>query len=161
MFVPTTASEKVENLIKSKNLVIVAGHSGCGKTAIVRHVALKYRKSGWVVKPVDKVGEIKKAYTSGRFKRNKTIFVLNDPIGKESLSDILHTKWKKYEETLETFLQYVKLVITCRTCIIFDTRVRGLFQERSNILVVDNDQNKLSYCEKEAMLKKYTTNEAI
>ena len=144
MFVPTTASEKVENLIKSKNLVIVAGHSGCGKTAIVRHVALKYKKSGWVVKPVDKVGEIKKAYTSGRFERNKTIFVLNDPIGKESLSDILHTKWKKYEETLETFLQYVKLVITCRTCIIFDTRVRGLFQESSNILVVDNDHNKLS-----------------
>ena len=45
MFVQTTASEKVENLIKSKNLVIVAGHSGCGKTAIVQHIALKYRKS--------------------------------------------------------------------------------------------------------------------
>ena len=55
MFVPTTANEKVESLIKAKNLVIVAGHSGCGKTAIVQHIALKYRKNGWVVKPVDAV----------------------------------------------------------------------------------------------------------
>nr|XP_022293967.1 uncharacterized protein LOC111104356 isoform X1 [Crassostrea virginica] len=161
MFVQTTASENVENLIKSKNLVIVAGHSGCGKTVIARHVALKYRESGWVVKPVDKVGEIKKAYTSGRFKQNKTMFVLDDPIGKEYLSEILHTKWKKYEETLSTFLKNVKLVITCRTGIIFDTRVKGLFQERSNIVVVDDNQNKLSYSEKKIMLKKYTTSEDI
>ena len=161
MFVQTTASEKVENLIKSKNLVIVAGHSGCGKTAIVQHMSLKYRKKGWLVKPVDTVREIKKAYTSGRFKQNKTIFVLNDPIGKESLSEILHTKWKKYEETFKTFLQHVKIVLTCRTSIIFDTRVKGLLKERSHIVVVDDDKNKLSHSEKKTMLKKYTTSEDI
>ena len=58
MFCPTTACRKVENIIKRKNLVIVAGHSGCGKTAIVQHIALKYRENGWVVKPVDDVDEI-------------------------------------------------------------------------------------------------------
>ena len=43
MFFPTKACRKVENVIKRKNLVIVAGQSGCGKTAIVQHIALKYR----------------------------------------------------------------------------------------------------------------------
>ena len=161
MFVPTKASEKVENLIKSKNLVIVAGHSGCGKTAIVQHIALKYRKNGWVVKPVDKVKEIKNAYTSGRFKQNKTIFVLNDPIGKESLCEISYTTWKKYEETLKSFLHNVKLVLTCRTYIIFDSKVKGLFQDRSNIVVVDDNENKLNEMEKRKMLKQYTISKDI
>ena len=161
MFVPTTASENVENLIRSKNLVIVAGHPGCGKTAIVNHIALKYRKNGWFVKPVEQLKEIKQVYMSGKFKQNKTIFVLNDPIGRESLSEILYTIWKQYEKTLKTVLQNVKIVLTSRKCIIFDTRVKGLFQDRTNIVVVDDNQNKLSHSEKKTMLKKYTTSEDI
>uniref|UniRef100_A0A8W8NYJ4 Novel STAND NTPase 3 domain-containing protein n=1 Tax=Magallana gigas TaxID=29159 RepID=A0A8W8NYJ4_MAGGI len=42
-FVETKASREVEGLIKCQNIVIVTGHTGCGKSAIVHHVALKYR----------------------------------------------------------------------------------------------------------------------
>lgn len=160
-FFPTTACRNVENVIKRKNLVIVAGHSGCGKTAIVQHIALKYRKNGWVVKPVDDVDEIKTAYTSGKFKTHKTIFVFNDPIGKECLNDMLYTEWKKYERTLTLFLKNVKLLLTCRTYIVFNPDVKGLFQEKSNIVVVDDEQNKLIYSEKRDIFRKYTKIDGI
>nr|XP_022292004.1 serine/threonine-protein phosphatase 6 regulatory ankyrin repeat subunit C-like [Crassostrea virginica] len=161
MFLATMASKKVENLIRDKNLVIVTGDSGCGKKTIVQHIALKYMANKWVVKPVDVVEEIKTAYTSGNYIKNKTIFVLNDPIGKESLDDILYSTWKKYEKTLSIFLQSVKLVLTCRKKIVFDDRVKGLFEERSNIVVVDDNHNKLSIDEKRKFLTKYTKIEGI
>ncbi|XP_052703942.1 uncharacterized protein LOC128180116 isoform X2 [Crassostrea angulata] len=53
-FILTKACEEVEKLIINRNLVIVAGHSGSGKSAIIQHIALKYREQGWTVKRVKK-----------------------------------------------------------------------------------------------------------
>ena len=88
IFVSTNASRNVEELSKSKNLVIVAGHSGCGKSATVQHIALQYRREGWDVKPVDTIEEIKETYVSETFTENKTVCVYHDPIGKESYNEI-------------------------------------------------------------------------
>nr|XP_022301168.1 uncharacterized protein LOC111109381 [Crassostrea virginica] len=161
MFVPTKASKEVGKMIKHKRLVIVAGHSGCGKTAIVQHIALMYRRHGWLIKPVDTVQEIKDAYISEKYKKDKTMFVFNDPIGKEAISEVLYTEWKKYEQTLTRFLTSVKIVLTCRKCIVFDTRVKGLFEERSNIVVIDDDKNKLSDSEKCQILQNFTNHKGI
>ena len=128
-FVETKATEKVKQMIKSKNIVIVTGFSGSGKSAIIQHIALDYRKKGWVIKPVDAIEELKDAYYSENFKENKTIFVFNDPIGKEVFDDILYCSWKKYENTLKVFLKKVKLLITCRKQILNDPRTKGLFAE--------------------------------
>ena len=110
---------------------------------------------------MDEVEDIKIAYTSREFIKNKTIFVINDPIGKECLNEILYTTWKKYDQMLTCFLKSVKLILTCRTCIVFDTRVKGLFQDKSNVGVVDDINNKLNHIEKRALLKKYTESEEI
>uniref|UniRef100_K1Q8Z4 Novel STAND NTPase 3 domain-containing protein n=1 Tax=Magallana gigas TaxID=29159 RepID=K1Q8Z4_MAGGI len=58
LFISTRACKKVEQLIKNQNLVIVAGHSGSGKSAIIQHIALKYRSQGWTVKPIYEVREL-------------------------------------------------------------------------------------------------------
>lgn len=63
-FISTKACEEVERLTRSQNLVIVAGNSGSGKSAIIQHIALKYRSEGWVVKLVDEVKDIHKLYSS-------------------------------------------------------------------------------------------------
>ena len=88
MFVPTKAIKEVWKMMKYKRLVIVAGHSGCGKTAIVQHIALRYRRHDWLIKPVDTVIEIKEAYTFKDYIKSNTMFVFNDPIGEESLSEV-------------------------------------------------------------------------
>ena len=154
-FVETKATEKIKLMIETKNLVIVTGFSGSGKSAIIQHIALDYRKKGWVIRPVDAIEEIKDDYNSESFKENKTIFVFNDPIGKEVFDDILYCFWKKYENTLKNFLGKVKLLMTCRKQILNDSRTKGLFAEKKNIIDIDDDQYKLSRDEKMQIFKKY------
>ena len=156
LFVPTKSSRNVEYMIESQNLVIVAGHSGSGKSTMTQHIALKYRRKGWVVKPVNTVEEIRAVYASGKFQSNKTIFVLHDPIGKESYNEILYTSWKKYEQTLKVSLINVKLLLTSRLWILSDKRVKGLdLVNKENIFIIDDQENKLSDDEKRQIFKKY------
>ncbi|XP_078311884.1 uncharacterized protein LOC144618852 isoform X2 [Crassostrea virginica] len=156
LFVQTKATEQVEKMIETRNLVIVTGHSGSGKSATVHHIALKHRIEGWAIKSVDTIEEIKEAYSSKDYKENKTLFVFDDPIGKEVFDDILYSSWKKYEDTLKLFLQKVKLLMTCRKQILYDSRTSGLFQEeKQSIIEIDDDNHKLSPDEKIKIFKKY------
>ena len=51
-FVSTKAAKNVGHMVETSNLVIVTGHSGSGKSAIIQHIALQYREQGWRVKSV-------------------------------------------------------------------------------------------------------------
>ncbi|XP_062587382.1 uncharacterized protein LOC134249032 [Saccostrea cucullata] len=154
-FVPTTASQFVEDKIKSQNLVTVVGNSGCGKTAVIQHIALKLKEEGWVIKPVDEVREIKDLFSTASLPHNETLFVLNDPIGKETLDEISYNSWKTYEKTIVTRLEKVKLLVSCRKSVISDKRLEGILKKDSNIVEIDNDKLKLSAKEKEEILEKY------
>ena len=69
VFIETKATEKVKLMVKTKNLVIVTGFSGSGKSATIQHIALDYRRKGWVIRPVDAIEEIKDAYYSKNLKK--------------------------------------------------------------------------------------------
>lgn len=58
LFVETKASNEVEGLIKNQNFVIVTGHTGSGKSTIVHHIALEYKRENWKIKPVRTVMEM-------------------------------------------------------------------------------------------------------
>lgn len=147
LFISTKACEEVERLTRNQNLVVVAGNSGSGKSAIIQHIALKYRSEGWVVKLVDEVKDIHKLYSS--VSQNKSIFVLNDPIGKMILDEIAYTSWEKHEEKLKIFLKKIKLLISCRKYILIDDRIKGLLKDRSNVIDINNDRFKLDSDEKQ------------
>lgn len=85
-FISTRASNEVEKLIQSRNLVIVTGNSGSGKSAIIQHIALGYKNQGWTVIPVYSVKEIIDAW-SQQDALDRTILVFNDPIGNESFDE--------------------------------------------------------------------------
>ena len=55
----------------------------------------------------------------------------------------------------------MKIVLSCRKCIVFDTRVKGLFEERSNIVVIDDIHNKLTESEKNQISKIFTDYKGI
>lgn len=101
LFIQTKACGEVEDRIQRQILVIVVGHSGSGKTAIIQHISLKYRRQGWFVKPVKVLTEIVAAYLSNNIPENKTLFILNDPIGKESFDEIAYSSWEKHSEHIE------------------------------------------------------------
>uniref|UniRef100_A0A8W8M656 Novel STAND NTPase 3 domain-containing protein n=1 Tax=Magallana gigas TaxID=29159 RepID=A0A8W8M656_MAGGI len=155
-FISTKASKEVEKIIKTKNLVIVTGHSGSGKSAIIQHIALKYREQNWRVKRVKKVEDIMDEYSSSRFEKDKTICVLNDPFGKESFDEILNNSWQTYEEELKLYLQTAKLMMSCRNHIISDARLTRYLVNQSHIVDIDDNKNKLSVDEKRKILTKYT-----
>nr|XP_034330634.1 uncharacterized protein LOC105344498 isoform X7 [Crassostrea gigas] len=154
-FVSTNACEEVEKIIKSRNLVIVGGHSGSGKSAIIQHIALKYRKQGWTVRRVTEVKEIVNEYSSSRFQKNKTICVFNDPLGKESFDEILNNSWQRYEEEITTYLKTAKLFMSCRNYITSESRITRYLVQHSDIVDINNDQHKLSKQEKIQILNIY------
>ncbi|XP_078311391.1 uncharacterized protein LOC111135134 [Crassostrea virginica] len=149
VFVPTRATDAVEKMIETKRYVIVSGHSGSGKSAIIQHIALKYRKKGWVVKPVEEINQIIKAYESEEFEENMTLFVIDDPIGNGVFDDLLHRSWKNHAKRITLFLHKVKLLMTCRKQILSDSRTSGLFVEKDNIIEIDDVNNNL--CEDEKL----------
>lgn len=162
LFVETEASKEVERLINCQNTVIVTGHTGSGKSAIVHHIALKYKSQGWNVKPVRTVMEMIQTINSPtNIITRKVLFVFDDPIGKESFEEMEYTTWKKYEETLRACLKKVKLLMSCRKYILNDYQVTGLLKDGLNIVDISNDQLKLSEKEKEKIWRKYSLNENI
>ncbi|XP_052710712.1 uncharacterized protein LOC128185077 [Crassostrea angulata] len=155
-FVSTKACEEVENRIKSKNLVVVVGHSGSGKSAIIQHIALKYKKQGWTVRRVEQVEDIVDEYNSSRFQKDKTICVFNDPFGKESFNEMLNNSWQTKSEELKSYLKTAKLMMSCRSHINLDARLTRYLVNQSFIVDINDNKNKLSVNEKRKILTKYT-----
>lgn len=129
LFVETKASKEVARLIECQNIVIVTGHIGSGKSAVVHRVALNYRCKGksWNVKPIYSVLDMKQSIDSLQDDTidNKILFVLNDPIGKESFDEINYTSWRKYEDFLKACLKKFKLLLSCRKYILSDDKVQS------------------------------------
>ena len=141
--------------MKTNNLIIVVGHSGSGKSAIIQHIALKYREQGWVVKPMYSVEEIHDAYKAQHYMKDKTIFVFNDPIGKESFDEILYNAWERYRETVNLLIKPIKLFLSCRTTVILDQRAEEFLKEKRKIIDIDESDIKLNKEEKILMLEKH------
>ena len=126
-FILTKAAENIGKMVETNNLVIVMGHSGSGKSAIIQHIALQYRGRGWNVKPVFSFKEIHDTFKSEHFEKGSHIFVFNDPIGKESYDAMSYNEWLRYREILDPLIKKAKLLLTCRRSIFFDKRVTGFF----------------------------------
>lgn len=120
-FVPTKAYDKVANEIKSHNLVVVSGHSESGKSAIIQHIALTYRREGWNVKPLSCVQELINTCFQGKRLKKTTLMILNDPFGKESFDERLYDLWSINEDALETCLKTNKLLMSCRKNVLPET----------------------------------------
>eukprot|EP00105_Crassostrea_gigas_P032335 XP_011455301.2 PREDICTED: uncharacterized protein LOC105347792 [Crassostrea gigas] len=157
-FISTKACKEVEKLIESRNLVIVAGQSGSGKSAIIQHIALHYKERDWTVRRVKKVEDIVDEYYSSRIETKRIICVFNNPLGKESFDEILNESWQRNEEDLKLFLKTAKILMSCRNHIISDSRVARYLVNQSAIVDIDNEKYKLSVDEKRHILTKYKLN---
>lgn len=159
LFILTKGSKEVERRIRNNNLVIVTGHSGSGKSAIIQHIALRHRSQGWIVKLLNGVEEISKSYQL--VLQDKTMFVLNDPIGKRFLDEIAYSSWEKNEEWLNVCLNKVKLLMSCRKYILSDVRVRGIFKDKSKIVDINDAELKLTNDEKERLWNIHSRNKIL
>lgn len=161
LFIITRAYKEVESKIKTQNLVTVTGHSGSGKSAIIQHIALKYKDQGWIVKPFIGVREMIKYILEEECSIKSTLLVLNDPIGKDSFDKASYLFWKESEQAMLTYLKKGKLICSCRDYILFDNKVKGVLKNKTNIVNIEDVECKLTNEEKRCIWYNYISNANI
>lgn len=131
---------------------------GSGKTSIVNHIALIYEQMGWQVYPIDEAREIKQCVN---LRDNmQMIFIFNDPIGKQSLDEIAYYYWNRLEDFLKMCFDSeklsIKLLTTCRRCVIRDKRVQCILNKPNSVIDVDDEHTRMTEEEKQEILSNYT-----
>ncbi|XP_052077128.1 ankyrin-1-like [Mytilus californianus] len=176
MFVVTKATKYVKSFLKYKrrNVVVVTGSSGNGKSSIIHHVALElYFKYGYEVIPfVTGPQDI----INFRDPTTKQVFVVDDICGKEAINVSLVELWRDHSEKLAkifevneesknnheldpvcTQMSSPKLLVSCRLHLYRDVHVKLLklqLFKRSECNLLSTELC-LSYKEKMKMVKRY------
>ncbi|CAC5401621.1 unnamed protein product [Mytilus coruscus] len=123
--VRTRAISRIEELIKTKDVIVAVGSSGSGKSTAIHHVALRlHNEEGYNIVPVHSPEEIIQYCEP----KNKQVFVIDDVCGKSTIDLGLINRW----ETLSTDIQKmiedhkVKILLSCRRYIYLDRSFEGL-----------------------------------
>ncbi|XP_052103716.1 uncharacterized protein LOC127737222 [Mytilus californianus] len=154
-FYETVGSELVYDTVQDCSCILVTANSGLGKTATIRHIALKLKPEGFEIVPIEFPEDIIKYKTN-----KKQVFLIDDVLGKYDISPTLLSKWERINEKLisclETEVGSNKILCTLRSQIALHKR----FETASTILnkvVINLDlaSNALSKEEKQEILIKH------
>ncbi|CAG2238006.1 unnamed protein product [Mytilus edulis] len=155
LFYETKGSELVYDKVMDCSCILVTSKSGLGKTATIRHIAIKLQQKGYEIVPIESPRDIIKFNTN-----TQQVFLIDDVLGKYDLSPTLLEKWERLNEKLitclETNLGSSKILCTLRLHIVSQER----FQNASTILNkvvfnLEHDSNILSKDEKQKILLKH------
>ncbi|OWF43209.1 uncharacterized protein LOC110459902 [Mizuhopecten yessoensis] len=106
-FFETGASKTVVECLESKKHLAVIGPPLSGKTTIVRHTALHMRSKGYTVFPISDPSEIDKFLSE----EGGQIFIIDDPLGKNSVDKRSLEEWGKVNERLRRFIENVDVKV--------------------------------------------------
>ncbi|VDI62947.1 Hypothetical predicted protein [Mytilus galloprovincialis] len=156
-FYETEGSELVYDKLQDCSCILVTSNSGVGKTATIRHIALKFKMDGFEIVnvPVETPEYIIK------YKRNnKQVFLIDDVLGKYSLSPTLLEKWERINEKLmscfETELDSNKILCTLRLQIANHKRFKSASTIlNKEVINLESESNALSKEEKQKILIKH------
>ncbi|CAG2230248.1 unnamed protein product [Mytilus edulis] len=84
IYIETNAARSILKCIKENGYVVVTASSGCGKSSLVRHVALQMHKDGFDVLPVTNPNDIITWYNPNK----ETLFVVIDYCGTYTLNPV-------------------------------------------------------------------------
>ncbi|CAG2205941.1 unnamed protein product [Mytilus edulis] len=154
-FYETKGTEFVYDKVKESDCMLVTSNSGLGKTATIRHIALKLQQEGFKIVPIESPDDIIKYKTN-----QKQVFLIDDVLGKYDLSPTLLEKWERINEKLMSCLKVEqgsnKLFCTLRFQIASHQRFKNastiLNQEVINI---ESESYALSEEEKQKILMKH------
>ncbi|XP_061169143.1 ankyrin-3-like [Saccostrea echinata] len=157
-FVPTRASRLVESKLYLNKIVLLGG-AGCGKSAIAKHIALKFWRKDWQIVEARNLNDIKKA----EVKTESVLFVINDPIGKSDLDEKSCRMWHLQKHILDEYfsinkeekskVKLPKIIVTCRSNLL--QKEMEFLMNGFTIINLDGDDARLTEKEKEDILKKH------
>lgn len=157
-FIPTAASRLIEKTLERHNRVVLFGGTGCGKSAIARHVALKYARRKIKIVVVQGFSDIKRAQLSSR----SVLFVIDDPIGKTAVDEKACRSWyfqRKYldgifkGQTDRNKTKLPKVIVTCQSNLVGSEQYDHFKHYKS--INIDCKELKLTKEEKSKIFKRH------
>ncbi|XP_060079941.1 uncharacterized protein LOC132559349 [Ylistrum balloti] len=106
-FCQTSAAETVVKYLETNKVVTIIGPPLSGKTMVGRHAALHTRSKNYAVFPISDPNEMKDFLS----KEGKQVFVIDDPLGKNSVDLEKLEEWNIFNENLQKFVQNVDVKI--------------------------------------------------
>ncbi|XP_052080503.1 ankyrin-1-like isoform X2 [Mytilus californianus] len=123
--VKTRAIHHIEELLKSKNVIVAVGSSGCGKSTAIHHVALQlHKQEGYYIVPVHSPEDIIQ-YCEPKYKQ---VFVIDDVCGKSTIDIGLVNRWTTLATDIKQILEdhKIKILLSCRKHIYLDRLFEGV-----------------------------------
>ncbi|XP_052086887.1 uncharacterized protein LOC127724079 [Mytilus californianus] len=154
-FYETKGSEFVYGKVKDSDCILVTSNSGLGKTATIRHIALKLHSEGFEIVPVESPEDIIKYKT-----KQKQVFLIDDVLGKYDLSLTLLEKWERINEKLICYLKTElgsnKILCTLRLQVERHKRFKNASTILNQVVInLEHETTALSKEEKRKMLLKH------
>lgn len=158
-FEPHNFQSMFEQVI-NQTFVTFVGVPGSGKTATMRHIALKLQAEGYEILPITDKNKLEDYCDLF----NPQVFVIDDVVGVFGLNmmelDILN-KYKK-RITKPTMIK-TKTLMSCRQVVFRNERLSGehFLKKNANVVQLNCDDNALTYEDKHMLLAKYKVNEKM
>ncbi|VDI73126.1 Hypothetical predicted protein [Mytilus galloprovincialis] len=154
-FYETKGTEFVYDKVKESDCMLVTSNSGLGKTATIRHIALKLHSEGFEIVPVESPEDIIKYKTN-----QKQVFLIDDVLGKYDLSLTLLEKWERINEKLICYLRTEmgsnKILCTLRLQVERHKRFKNASTILNQVVInLEHESTALSKEEKRKMLLKH------
>ncbi|XP_052058901.1 uncharacterized protein LOC127699188 [Mytilus californianus] len=150
MFINTRAAQYVLKCIKENSCVTITASSGVGKTATLRHVALRMVEEGYDVLIVTEPGDILRFYNPNK----KILFVVDDFCGNFSLDQSDIKSWEPIMEDIKQNLnqKQTKILAACRLQVYQDDKFDSLSVFKScvcnmlsrNICLLKNEKKSIA-----------------
>ncbi|VDI01041.1 ankyrin repeat domain-containing protein 17 [Mytilus galloprovincialis] len=159
MFINTRAAQHVLECIKENSCVTITASSGVGKTATLRHVALRMTKEeGYDVIIVTEPGDILRFYNPNK----KTLFLVDDLCGNFSLDQSDIKSWEPIMEDIKQSLnkKQMKILAACRFQVYQDEKFDALSVFKSCVCNILSKNICLSKTEKVSIAKLYLNTKA-
>lgn len=145
--------------VKNQPFVTFVGSPGSGKSATVRHIALKLKEEGYDILPIKDIEHIYRYCHP----RNPQVFVIDDVFGKFGFKDNYLEKVNKYKnEIMCPYVSKTKTLMTCRMTVFNNKEltVTG-FDKKENTINLLSPEFSLNDQDKYELLAKYNIDKIV
>lgn len=139
--------------VMNQPFVMFVGVPGSGKTATVRHIALKLQEENYDILSIKDIKDIE-TYCD---KSNPQVFVIDDVLGKSSLEMSAYDLINRYKENLlNPIMPRTKVLLTCRQQVFKNHKLSKFFLcNQDNVVLLHSKENALNEKDKISMLEIY------
>lgn len=141
------------DLLKKHPFLTVAGNAGCGKTALIRHLALHFMSQGYEIVPVIEPKTIVEYHDETR----KQVFVLDDVCGVHTVDQQKRGAWLDYGQVIQDCVLQsgALLLVSVRLSILNSESLHDLKVLSQNVINLKDKKYALSLKTRQDIFRSY------